>query len=138
MSPTSSYTCVRWISSKRSPIRGTSEDPMEPVFSPDSQWRAYFVPASGLVGTAPIGSNWVLKKIAVSGGAPVTLGQLTNAPFGATWHDRTIAFGRNTGTAASVQAIPDSGRPLRTVVTADAAKEQVMQPQLLSAAASKC
>jgi WD40-like Beta Propeller Repeat len=27
------------------PIRGTNEDPVDPVFSPDSQWVAYFSPS---------------------------------------------------------------------------------------------
>jgi hypothetical protein len=29
------------------PVRGTNEDPMEPVFSPDGQWLAYFTPVGG-------------------------------------------------------------------------------------------
>jgi len=109
------------------PVRGTDEDPMEPFFSPDGRWLAYFSPAGGP------GSNsgaWILKKIAVSGGAPITLAQLPAAPFGASWRNGTIAFGVNTD-ASMVQAVSDSGGPLRTLATADAAKETVAQPQLL-------
>jgi Tol biopolymer transport system component/predicted Ser/Thr protein kinase len=109
------------------PIRGTNEDPMEPVFSPDSQWLAYFVPA----GEVNSGSAWVLKKIAVAGGAPLTLCRLPVAPFGASWSNGTIAFAINTPNSSSAQAIPDSGGSLRALVTGDPKKEQVMQPQLL-------
>ena len=103
------------------PVRGTNEDPMEPVFSPDSQWLAYFVPA-GEVNSGSPGGAWVLKKISVAGGAPVTLCQLPVAPFGASWSNGTIAFAINTG----AQAIPHSGGSLRTLVNADPKKEQVM------------
>jgi Tol biopolymer transport system component len=42
------------------PIRGTTDTPFEPVFSPDGQWVAYH-------------SGTHLKKIAVTGGAPTTI-----------------------------------------------------------------
>jgi Tol biopolymer transport system component/predicted Ser/Thr protein kinase len=112
------------------PVRGTNEDPMEPVFSPDSQWLAYFVPAGEGNNNLAAGA-WVLKKIAVAGGAPLTLCQLPVPPFGASWSNGTIAFGINRPDSSSAQAIPDSGGSLRTLVTTDPKKEQVMQPQLL-------
>ena len=63
-------------------------------------------------------------------GASITLAQLPAPPWGATWRNGTMAFGVNTG-GAMVQAVPDSGGPLRTLATADASKETVSQPQLL-------
>ena len=108
------------------PVRGTNEDPMEPVFSPDGQWFAYFTPA---IGTST-SNSWTLKKIAVAGGASITLAQLPGLPYGATWRNGTIAFGVNAG-GAMVQAVPDAGGTLRTLATADASKESVTQPQLL-------
>ena len=111
------------------PIRGTDEDPMEPVFSPDGQWLAYFVPAEG--DGANSNGRYLLNKIAVAGGAPVTLGQLASAPEGATWQNQTITFAINTASVASVQTIPDSGGTLRTVFEGDPSKERLMQPQLL-------
>jgi serine/threonine-protein kinase len=107
------------------PVPGTNEDPMEPVFSPDGQWLAYFTPASVLDSRA-----WILKKIAVAGGAAVTLAQLPSPPFGASWRNGSIVFAINTG-GAMVQAVPDSGGLPRTLATADATKESVTQPQLL-------
>ena len=100
---------------------------MEPVFSPDGRWIAYFSPAGGPGSSS---GTWILKKIAISGGAPITLAQLPGPPFGASWRNGTIAFGVNTD-ASLVQAVSDSGGPLRTLATADAAKETVAQPQLL-------
>jgi Tol biopolymer transport system component len=111
------------------PIRGTNEDPVEPVFSPDGQWLAYFVPAGG-AGAAR--GPFVLTKIAVAGGAPVALGQVAGAPNGATWRDETIAFGINREGVASIQAMPDAGGTLRTIVKGDPGKERLMQPQLLA------
>jgi Tol biopolymer transport system component len=107
------------------PVPGTSEDPMEPVFSPDGQWLAYFTPTNGP------NRPWTLKKIAVAGGAAVTLAHLASAPFGATWRDGKIVFAINTSASSMVQAVPDSGGVPRTLATADATKGTVTQPQLL-------
>ena len=108
------------------PVRGTNEDPMEPVFSPDGQWLAYFTPVSGTSAS----NSCTLKTIAVAGGASITLAQLPGLPYGATWRNGTIAFGVNAG-GAKVQAVPDAGGTLRTLATADASKDSVTQPQLL-------
>ena len=113
------------------PVRGTNEDPMEPVFSPDGQWLAYFVPTAG----TPAGGGavaWTLKKIAVAGGAPVTLAKLASAPYGVTWRNGTIAFALNEASIAGIQAVPDSGGVPQTIVTIDPKKERVAQPQLLA------
>ncbi len=111
------------------PVRGTNEDPMEPVFSPDSQWLAYFVPGGGMESR---GAGGVLRKIAVAGGAPVTLGQLTRAPYGMTWRDGMIAFGVNDDKTHGVQAIPETGGGFQTLVSVDPKKEIVADPQLLA------
>jgi len=116
------------------PIRGTNEDPTDPVFSPDGQWLAYFAPAGGAGPGAY--SPFVHRKIAVSGGAPVTLGQLPGAPNGATWgmagNSGTIAFGMNSGGVASIQAVPESGGSPQIIVTGDPKKERAIEPQLLA------
>jgi eukaryotic-like serine/threonine-protein kinase len=111
------------------PVGGTNEDPMEPVFSPDGQWLAYFVPATE--GGAP-NRPWVLKKIALSGGAPVTLGQLPAAPWGATWRNSVIAFGINTDSFTGIQTMSDSGGASETLVSLDPRKERATQPRLLA------
>jgi Tol biopolymer transport system component len=108
-------------------VPGTAEDPMEPVFSPDGQWLAYFTPVDSSAARRP----WTLKKIAISGGAAVTLAQVSNAPFGASWRQGTILFAVNNSTAAIVQAVADTGGVPRTLVTGDAGKESLSHPQLL-------
>jgi len=96
------------------PIKGTEEDPIEPVISPDSQWVAYFVPVNGAAAAvggggrgrgaqggqavrggqqdavtaapAPQLTPATLKKIPVTGGTSVVLASL-GFPFGASWQD---------------------------------------------------
>jgi serine/threonine-protein kinase len=65
------------------PIRGTEGGSGEPFFSPDSQWVGFWQGGS-------------LRKVAVTGGAPVPLCEAT-VPSGATWGpDDTIVFGQGT------------------------------------------
>jgi WD40 repeat protein len=100
------------------PIRGTAnEDPADLVFSPDSKSIAYFA------------GGTVLRKIAVSGGAPVTLCQ-TQPPWGVSWRNGLIAFGQS-GNVSGIQAVPDSGGTPRMLVTADSSRELAIQPELL-------
>jgi hypothetical protein len=105
------------------PLRGTDEDPIDLVFSPDGQWIAYF--AAAVKGAQ---TGFALKKIAVTGGAPVRLCG-TEFPYGITWHDGTIVFGQVTGGKALVQAVAETGGTARTLLSLDAAA--VGQPQLL-------
>jgi len=109
------------------PIRGTNEDPLEPVFSPDGQWVAYFVPLTA--GTTTTGPILNLKKIAVSGGLPITLGQV-GPPFGADWRNGLIVTGVN-AQVSGIQAVSDAGGPARMLVTVDGQKDVVGHPQLL-------
>ena len=67
-------------------IPGTEPGLTNPFFSPDGQWLAFWSIQSA-----------ALQKIAISGGAPVTIGPATN-PFGATWgRDGQILFGQSDG-----------------------------------------
>ena len=62
------------------PIRGT-EASREPFFSLDGEWIGFY-------------ANGYLKKVAITGGTPVTLCEADN-PFGASWSaDGTIVFGQ--------------------------------------------
>lgn len=69
------------------PISGTDEDPSAPFFSPDGEWVGYFS-----------NSDNQLKKIAPSGGAPVTLCGAANLLGAPSWErDDTIIFGQPKG-----------------------------------------
>ncbi len=75
------------------PLSGT-EDALQPFFSPDGQWVAFF-------------SSGKLKKVSVYGGAPMTLCDAPN-PRGGSWGpDDTIVFTPNTTTGLS--RVPAAG-----------------------------
>ena len=92
-----------------------------PFVSPDGQWVAYFA----MIGGQFPGSSQ-LKKMAVTGGAPVILCAAT-APFGASWAaDNTILFGQRAG----IMRLSANGGTPELVVRA-AEGEQMYGPQLL-------
>ena len=93
------------------PMRATNEDPMEPLFSPDGAWLAYF--ARG--GTT-------LQKIALSGGAPVTLAELPAPPHGAAWQGATIVFAMNSATASGIFTVSEGGGQPQPLLTVDPAR----------------
>jgi Tol biopolymer transport system component len=98
-----------------SPIRGTNEDPAEPVFSPDGQWIVYWAKDH-------------LRKVPTTGGAPLTLAA-ANIPFGATWHGDKVIFGAGRD---GIFEVPDTAGTPRRVVTADEkASEILSNPQWL-------
>jgi serine/threonine-protein kinase len=109
------------------PIPGTNEDPLEPVFSPDGQWIAYFVPDT------PSSSPTVtLRKIPAAGGPAVTLCQLASLPSGASWSNGTIAFGQFVAAGVdAIEAVPDSGGTARVIASVDPKDGRASQPQLL-------
>jgi serine/threonine-protein kinase len=97
------------------PIRGTDLNPTEPFFSPDGQWIAFW-------------ANGQFKKIGVSGGTAVTLGDAPN-PFGASWSGDAIYFGAG---ANGIYKLPASGGAPVQVATVDAkAGEQAHGPEIL-------
>jgi serine/threonine-protein kinase len=81
------------------PIRGTDVNPRRPMFSPDGGSIAYFSP-----------QERALKRIAVTGGAPVTVATTDshNPPNGGSWAGHDIFFGQ-------------AGEPLNGIVRAPAA-----------------
>jgi Tol biopolymer transport system component/tRNA A-37 threonylcarbamoyl transferase component Bud32 len=75
------------------PIPGT-EGATEPFFSPDGQWVGFF-------------ADGKLKKVSVSGGAAVTLGN-AGTYFGGSWGSQgTIAF--TPQAVSGLQQVPDAG-----------------------------
>ena len=103
------------------PIRGTDVNPRRPMFSPDGSSIAYFSP-----------EERALKRIAVTGGAPVTVStsDSPNAPFGGAWNGDWIFFGQLGGTYQGIVRVPASGGKVETVVTVKP-DEIADAPQLL-------
>jgi eukaryotic-like serine/threonine-protein kinase len=97
------------------PIRGTNIDPINPFFSPDSQWIGFY--ASGQ-----------LKKIAIAGGAAVKLCDATN-PFGASWTGERILFGQ--GPAGIMEVSANGGMPKLIAKVEGNRGEVAHGPQLL-------
>jgi eukaryotic-like serine/threonine-protein kinase len=91
--------------------------PVNPLFSEDGRWLAFFQGISG---------DGVLKKVAVRGGAAITLCR-ADPPFGATWSDAHILFATAT---KGIQRISENGGTLETIVPPTAGT--LMQgPQML-------
>jgi serine/threonine protein kinase len=83
---------------KAEPLAGT-ENAASPFFSPDSQWVGFF-------------ADGKLKKVAVAGGAAVTLCDASASAPGGTWGaNNTILFQSPTGAFSEVPA--DGGTPRR-------------------------
>ena len=98
------------------PIPGTETlDPSEPMFSPDGQSIAFW-------------SQNELKKIAVTGGAPVALAAVQN-PFGGSWIGDRILLGQG---ASGIIEIPASGgAPKILIASDDKSGERMQSPQLI-------
>jgi serine/threonine-protein kinase len=103
------------------PIRGTDVNPRRPMFSPDGLALAYFTP-----------DERALKRIAVTGGAPVTVTLLDSAiaPFGGTWSGEHIFFGQFGGPSHGIVRVPAAGGKLE-VVAKTQPDEFADAPQLL-------
>jgi len=100
------------------PIRGTegtgNAAGRSPFFSPDGQWIGFY-------------HDGQLKKVSISGGAPVVLCPAQN-PFGASWAaDNTVLYGQ--GAAGIWRVSGDGGKP-ENVVKVDAG-QIAHGPQLL-------
>jgi serine/threonine-protein kinase len=97
-------------------IPGTEEDLRGPFFSPDGQSIAY------------VASPSLLKRIAISGGAPVVIGNTpNNSPIGAVWASDTILF----GAADGVFRVPATGGVPELVLARDPAQSQLYFGALL-------
>ncbi len=77
--------------------------------SPDSRWIGYI-------------DNFTLKKVAVTGGAPITLAQLPGLPFGVSWVDgTTLIAATNNGTTGLLRVSTAGGEPA-VLTTVDQAR----------------
>jgi len=98
------------------PISGTKQDVNTPFFSPDGQWVGFFAVPEGK-----------LKKIAITGGASVTIASASN-PYGATWgNDDRIIIGEG---AQGIARVSPNGGTLETLIKV-ATGELAHGPQVL-------
>jgi Tol biopolymer transport system component len=99
------------------PIAGTNQDVNTPFFSPDGQWIGFYV-----------GPEAKLKKIAITGGASVTIADATN-PYGASWEasDR-IVIGQGEQGIVRVSANGGTPEPIVKVETGQIAHGPQMLP----------
>jgi eukaryotic-like serine/threonine-protein kinase len=103
--------------SEAKPVPGTMQDINTPFFSPDGKWIGFYAVPEGK-----------LKKIAVTGGASVTLADLDNV-YGVHWYSQDqMLVGQGNKGIVRVSAV-ESGKP-ETVVTVKA-DEFAQSPQLL-------
>ena len=95
---------VRWLDQlDAAPLTGI-ESAVMPFVSPDSKWIGF------------VQDDLALKKVAVTGGAPVTLTRLPVWPRGASWvDDDTIIIGTNSLTTGLLRVPAGGGDP--TVLT---------------------
>jgi eukaryotic-like serine/threonine-protein kinase len=106
-------------------IPGTEEYLFAPSVSPDGQ-RIVFFSSSGRAGDTNTSGPTQLRKVEITGGAPVILCAAT-LPFGISWaSDNTILFGQATGV---MRVSADGGTPTLIVPARDG--EQIYGPQLL-------
>ena len=88
------------------PVRGTEGGARSPFFSPDGEWVGFYA------------GGGQLKKVAIGGGAPVSLGRVRINPLGLRWGaDDTIVFGQRGADifgqreAGIMQVSADGGTP---------------------------
>jgi eukaryotic-like serine/threonine-protein kinase len=94
---------------------GNNAAPAVPVFSPDGQWVAFQ-------------SQFALKKIAISGGTPVTLCDWSGNPGGASWDGDHLVFGV---LGKGILRVSENGGEPETIVAAKP-NETMSDPQLLN------
>src|SRR5262249_2043432 len=98
------------------PIGDAHLNPANPFFSSDGQW----------IGFWSVEDSW-LKKIAITGGAALTLSKLDVLPLGASWSGDVIVFGTNKGI---MKISKTGGNP--EVLVAIKPGEAVYGPQLIN------
>jgi eukaryotic-like serine/threonine-protein kinase len=86
-----------------------------PFFSPDGQWIGFW-------------EGGLLKKVSVTGGAPITLCDITPPPYSASWlADNTILVGHG---PRGILRVSGNGGPLEQIITLEAG-QRAHNPQLL-------
>jgi eukaryotic-like serine/threonine-protein kinase len=99
------------------PVLGTDFDVMSPFFSPDGQWIGFYSFRDS-----------TLKKVAISGGPPITLCKV-DPPYGVRWSGDRIVYA-DQGTRGILSVSADGGEP--EVLVGVAPGEVFASPQLIN------
>jgi serine/threonine protein kinase/Tol biopolymer transport system component len=109
---------VRRLDQLQATALSGTDDAMSPFFSPDGEWIAFF-------------AGGKLKKVAVTGGATVTVGDAPSGRGGAWGEDGTIVFAPGANPGQRLMRVPSAGgTPEPTATLADAEVSQ-RWPQVL-------
>ena len=101
---------VRPIDSLEARALDDTNDAVDPFWSPDAQWIGFY-------------QDNKIKKVSVSGGAPLTLCDASGAHRGATWgDDNTIVFAPTT--TSGLMRVPASGGVAQELTTPDREKRE--------------
>src|SRR5262249_34304939 len=95
-----------------------SQSPSDPFFSPDGQWVGFYSR-----------DDFALKKIAVTGGAPVAICK-TDAVSGVSWDGDQIVFGMLQGPKGIMRVSAEGGEP-EELVRLGGPSERLHGPHLL-------
>jgi serine/threonine-protein kinase len=108
---------TRLLEEAKATVLPGTEDSRDPFFSPDSRWIGFF--ASGK-----------LKKIAVQGGAPVTLCDASDLR-GASWSEDGYIVATLSSAAAPLSKVPDAGGAPQALTTLGKNEFTHRWPQIL-------
>jgi len=109
---------VRQLSQLQSMALAGTDEARAPFFSPDGQWIGFF-------------AGGKLKKVSVTGGAPVTLCDAPNSRGGTWGPDGTIVFLPLPGGSVSLQRVPAGGGTPETFLPVREGEVSRRWPQIL-------
>ena len=101
-------------------LDGTTEG-RAPFFSPDGRWIGFFLRT---------GNDVELRKVALAGGAPVTIARATGLPRGASWGDDDVIVFATSDSATGLMSVPASGGDV-TVLTKPEPETEHVSPSVL-------
>jgi eukaryotic-like serine/threonine-protein kinase len=121
-------TCLVYVANQQLYVRKLNEltatslagtegvDPVEPFFSPDGQWVAFW-------------SNPELRKVPIGGGTASTLAAVEN-PWGASWQGDRILLGQSV--TRGIVEVPANGGEARQLIKLDEKSEWAQSPQFVA------
>ena len=106
---------LRSMSSFDATVMAGTEDAINPMFSPDGQWLAFW-------------ANSVLKRVAIGGGPPVEIARGGQLPSAGSWDRDGILYSQ---VGLGILRIPSSGGKPSVVIPIDGSMGRADTPQML-------